>query len=455
MKNKDTDNNTQNIQNKLDDIISFLKQNGLEGEIAFFKNHKFETTLYNRTIENISNSENDIFALRLSKGKKVINTSFSDFKSYRDIIKRISPIIESLPVDENFSISNSNYGNDKTHHIQDILNIYDNFSPEFSDIKNLLLEMEDIGYSKKQITNVASCSYSKSDSTFFLATSNGFNNFYKKTIFFKGIEVIAGTGTEMQTGYDYTISCSFNKLRTGKDISEKASLDAINSLNPKNIATSQLPVILNTNVSAKFIQYIINSVTGSHVANGDAFIKRADLDKNIFSQNLTIIDAPKMDYLPCSYPFDGEGNIANNRNIIENGKLKGFILDSYYARKIGYLPTGNASRRTDGSIASSHSNLYVKSGNIGKEDLLSNIKKGVYITEFFGFGLNMATGDFSQGARGFMIENGKITYPINEFTVSGNVKNALQDIKIANNLNFWYLINAPDILISGLTVASK
>lgn len=444
--------NVDEIQNKLDEIISFLNRNKLEGDVAFFKNHKFESTLYNGKIENISNTENNTFALRLSKNQKVINTSFSNFESYNTIIKRLLPLLDSLPTDKNFSISKSNYDIENNNNS---LEIYDSFSPDFNDINKSLLEMQDIAYSNQKITNVSSCSYSKNDSTFFLATTNGFNHYYKKTTFTKGIEVIAGNNHEMQTGYDYTVSCLFKKLRSDKEIALKASLDAVNNLHPQKISTSILPVVLNSRISAEFTQYIINSVTGAHVSNGDAFIKHNDLGNKIFSQNLNIIDAPKIDYLPCSYPFDGEGNIGLNRSIIENGVLQGFILDSYYANKIGIKPTGNARKHFDGSITPHYSNLYVKSGNITKEELLSNVNTGVYITELFGFGLNMTTGDFSQGARGFMIERGKVTYPINEFTISGNIKNALQDIKIANNLKFWYLSNAPDILITGLTVASQ
>jgi PmbA protein len=154
-----------------------------------------------------------------------------------------------------------------------------------------------------------------------------------------------------------------------------------------------------------------------------------------------------------SRPFDGEGVAPNRRTIIEDGRLTTWFLDLRSARQLGLVTTGHAARGTGGPPSPSPSNLALMPGKLTPEQLIGEIENGFYITEMMGSGLNGVTGDYSRGAAGFWIENGKLTYPVSEMTVAGNMKEMFPRMTPANDLVRRYGIDAPTIRIDGMTVA--
>jgi PmbA protein len=157
-----------------------------------------------------------------------------------------------------------------------------------------------------------------------------------------------------------------------------------------------------------------------------------------------------------SRPFDGEGLPTRRTPVVERGILKSYLLDTYSGRKLGMASTGNASRSVGESPSVGPTNFYLVSGTATPDDIIRSVKRGLYVTELIGFGINMVTGDYSRGAAGFWIENGELAYPVEEITIAGNLKRMLLDIEtIGNDLEFRGRIASPTIKIGEMTIAGS
>jgi PmbA protein len=140
-------------------------------------------------------------------------------------------------------------------------------------------------------------------------------------------------------------------------------------------------------------------------------------------------------------------------NLVEDGVLQTWLLDSSAARQLKLRSTGHAARGTGGPPSPSTTNLYLVPGALSPRELMADIKQGFYITELIGMGVNGVTGDYSRGAAGFWIENGELTFPVNEVTIAGNLNAMFAEMTAANDLIFRYGTNAPTLRIEGMTIA--
>ena len=204
---------------------------------------------------------------------------------------------------------------------------------------------------------------------------------------------------------------------------------------------------------------LIRSLAGA--ASGTSRYKRASflLDKlghQVTASNVTIVDDGTIAGLLGSRPFDGEGLLTRRKALVEKGELATYLLDCYSARKLGLAPTGNASRGlTDAPGVSPH-NLYLEPGQYTPEQIIGSVPHGLFVTELIGFGVNGVTGDYSRGASGLWIENGELSYPVEEITIAGNLKDMYLAIEmIGNDLAWRSTVAAPTIKISEMTIAGS
>jgi PmbA protein len=170
---------------------------------------------------------------------------------------------------------------------------------------------------------------------------------------------------------------------------------------------------------------------------------------------VTLIDDPLIPRAPGSRPFDGEGLPSRKNVVVENGVLKTFLLDSYSARKLGRASTGSAAR-SGGSISSSTTNLLMQPGKLSREELIASTPSGLYVTEMMGFGFNAMTSDFSRGAAGFWIENGKFAFPVSEITISSTLDAMLKGVDgIASDLRLITSTAAPTFRTARMTISGS
>lgn len=306
----------------------------------------------------------------------------------------------------------------------------------------------------ERVTISAGASYSDGLSYSVLATSNGFVGDAKGSWAAMGVQVIADDEDhKKRNGSWYTVARFSDDLLSPEDIGKRAAQRAVEQLGAGPIPTTNLPVVFDPYMAASLVGALFGAMSGGAIERGSSYL--ADLEgEAIASPLLTLIDDPRMDRGLGSRPFDGEGLPAQRTTFIENGVLKTFALNTYNAHKLGRQPTGHASRPSSGAPGESPTNLYVQAGTQTPEELIKDIEYGFYCQSMMGFGFNPATGDFSRGATGFLIEKGKLTRPVSEVTLSGNYRDMLKDIDaIANDLIHDRSVSAPSLRIKKMTLA--
>ncbi len=319
-------------------------------------------------------------------------------------------------------------------------------------LKQWAAEAEEAALAVKGVTNSEGSEASYGRDSVALATSNGFAHQYTTTGFSISASVIAGEGTAMETDYDYAFKRHIEDLKKPADIGKSAGERAVRRLNPHKAGSCQVPVIYESRVAKSLLGSFAGAINGASIARGTSFLKDK-MNQQVFADDINITDDPLMKRGIASEPFDGEGVAGKKRSLIENGTLTTWLLDIRSANKLGLQTTGHASRSTSSPPSPGSSNLYMEAGRHSVTELVADIKSGFYITEAFGMGVNGVTGDYSQGASGFWIENGEITYPVSEVTIAGNLTDMFKNLTPANDLEMLYGTNSPTLRIEGMTVA--
>jgi PmbA protein len=226
----------------------------------------------------------------------------------------------------------------------------------------------------------------------------------------------------------------------------------VRRLNPRKIESCRVPVIYDPRVSKNLLGSLAGAISGAAVARGTSFLKDR-MDQPVFAESITIIDDPLMPRGLHSRPFDGEGTPTGRRTIVDRGRLATWLLDLRSARQLGLATTGHASRGTSGPPSPSPSNLYLLPGTRTPAELIADVADGFYVTDLMGMGVNGITGDYSQGAAGFRIENGVLSYPVSEVTIASNLKEMFRSLTAADDLQHRYGIDAPTLRVDGMTLA--
>jgi PmbA protein len=321
----------------------------------------------------------------------------------------------------------------------------------------MVKEMEDAGRAyDKRITNSNGASWSNSISQTTLANSEGFIGQYQTTSASLSVALLAEeNGVKQRDGW-YSYNRFFNKLDSSKSIGEEAARRTVRRLGGKKVKSQAVPVVLDPNVAGDFVSLIFGAASGGSIYRRSSYL----IDKvgqEIASPSVTIIDDATIEDGLGSRPFDAEGVKSSALTVIENGVLKTYICESYSARRLNAKVTGNAGRSYQSAPSVSASNLFLKNGKDNPKDIIKSVKNGLYLMEMFGSGVNSVTGDFSQGASGYWIENGEVTYPVQEITIAGNVLKVLKNVQaIGSDLSFKLgNIASPTLLISEMTVGGE
>jgi PmbA protein len=258
----------------------------------------------------------------------------------------------------------------------------------------------------------------------------------------------------MERDYEYSSTRYREDLDTAQSVGETAGKRAVSRLNPRKVSSVKVPVVFAPRVANSLVGHFAGAISGTAIARGTSFLKDK-MDKPVFAAGVSIVDDPHIHRGLRSKPFDGEG-VANKRfDLIDDGRLTTWLLDSASARQLNLATTGHASRGTASPPSPSASNLYLAAGTVGPEDLIADIESGFYVTELIGFGVNGVTGDYSRGAGGFWIEKGQIAYPVSEVTIAGNLKDMFLALTPADDLKFRYGTNAPTVRVEGMMVAGS
>jgi len=313
---------------------------------------------------------------------------------------------------------------------------------------------EDAARAVPGVSNSEGAEASWSRSRIFLVASNGFSGTYEGTGHGVSVAVLAGEGTGMERDYDYSSAVHAGDLEDPTEVGRRAGERAVKRLKARKVATTKVPVVYDPRVAGSLLRHFLGAISGPSVARGTSFLKDK-LGQKVFADGLTIIDDPHKKRGQRSKPFDGEGVKNQRRAIVEDGVLQTWLLDLASARQLGLTTTGHASRGTSGPPGPAPTNLWLAPGSVTAAELIEDIGSGFYVAELMGMGVNGVTGDYSRGAAGFWIENGKLTYPVSELTIAGNLKDMFRRMVAASDLKFKTGIDAPTVRIDGMTVAGS
>ena len=310
-----------------------------------------------------------------------------------------------------------------------------------------------------------------------LMNSRGFTGEYRRSYCgFSAQPIAHDTDGRMQRNYWYSAARSTRLLEDPVAIGQEAARRTLHRLGARQASTQQAPVVFSPEVARSIVGNIFDA------ANGDAIYRHASffagmLGERVAGENVTVIDDGTLvfdkafDHVSDSEggisgsiktggfgtaPFDGEGLPTRRTVLIENGILKSYVMNTYTARKLGLASTGNAARSLAGNPGIGAGNFFLEPGTLTPTQIIADVKSGLYVTETMGFGVNLVTGDYSQGAAGMWIENGELAYPVEEITIAGNLKDMYRNISaIGNDLIFRTATAAPTLRIDGMTIAGS
>src|SRR5437868_2848778 len=289
-----------------------------------------------------------------------------------------------------------------------------------------------------------------------LANSHGFVGEYRRSYCsVAAIPIAQDEKGGMQRDYWFSVARTLSKLDSPEQVGQVAAQRTLRRLGARKAKTAHVPMILDPMVAASILEHIFEGVNGASVYRGASFLA-GKLGQKIAGENVTVIDDGTMPGGFGTSPFDGEGIPTRRKLVIENGVLKSYLLNTYTAKKLGLQTTANASRGLAGTPGIGPGNYFLQPGQKTPQQLIADVKDGLYVTEFMGMGVNLVTGDYSRGASGLWISGGELTYPVEEITVAGNLKDMFMNIsEIANDLEFRGAVAAPTLRIDGLTVGGE
>jgi PmbA protein len=435
----------------LDDLFAKARKAGADAADGHHViSQSLSTSMRMGNREDLERSESLDMMLRVFIGQRQACVASSDTSSQAmdELVERAVAMARVAPEDPYCGLAPE----DRLAKDWPELDLHDDFDYDTEALYGIAAEAEDAALAVEGVTNSNGAGAGWSRGEVAIATSHGFAGTYKSSNYSVSASVLAGEGTEMESDYDYSSKRHHDELESAAVIGRNAGERTVRRLNPKQVDTSEVPVVYDRRVSNGLLGHLAGGISGASVARGASFLKD-HMDKPVFGNSINVVDDPHRVRGMASRPFDGEGVANAALDLIKNGVLQTWVMDTASARQLGLETTGRGSRGGASPPHSATTNLYMEAGSHSREELISDIKSGLYITDLIGFGVNSVTGDYSRGAAGFWIEDGEITFPVSEMTVAWNLKDMFLNMVPANDLEFKYGTNAPTIRIDGMTVA--
>lgn len=307
---------------------------------------------------------------------------------------------------------------------------------------------------KTGISQVQASSAGYSAREVHISASNGFTGGYQRTDRAISCVAIGGTGADMERDYDDDSRIFQGDLRSPEDIGTTAAERTLARMGARKPPTGSYPVLFDERISSTLIGHLIAAVNGGSIARGSSWLRDA-LGEQVLPEHLSVIEDPHRVRVPGSRLFDAEGLPTQKRAIIDKGMLTGWTLDLANARKLGMTSTANAARGTSAPPTPSSWNIELTQGTKTRDELARDMGTGLLVTSMIGSTINATTGDYSRGAAGFWVENGEITYPVNECTIAGNLREMLMRMTPANDARTHLSRVVPSLLVEGMTLAGN
>jgi len=320
-----------------------------------------------------------------------------------------------------------------------------------------------------RIQNSKGAGFDLSTSRKVMVNSRGFTGRYRRSYCgFSTTPIAQDASGAMQTGYWYSSARTPRLLESPEEIGRIAAQRALRKLGARRVPTCQVPIVFPPEVSRGLMANLL------HAADGDAIYRNASmfagkLGEQVAGENITMVDDGTMVFdhvLPDgstlraggfgTSPFDGDGLPTRRTVVVERGVLKELLLNTYTGRKLNMKSNGKASRGLAGAPGIGGGNYFLEPGELTQEQIVGDVRHGLYVLSTMGFGVNLVTGDYSQGASGLWIEDGQLTHAVEEITIAGNLKEMFRNVSaIGSDLEFRGAGAVPTVRIEGMTVAGS
>ena len=403
-------------------------------------------------VEESERSEGDDVGLRVLVGRRqaVVSTNDVGGDGVARLAERAVAMARVAPEDKYVGLADPSL---LAREFPD-LDLLDPDVPATAELERRALEAEAAAIAVKGVTKSGGASASTGIGGMVLVTSTGFHGSYLRSSQGISVTAISGEGTAMERDYDFSSAPHSVDLASPESVGRTAGERTVARANPRKVETCKVPVVFDPRVSGSLIGHLVGAINGASIARKTSFLKDR-LGQQLFAKNIRIIDDPLRPRGLRSQPFDAEGVKVKELAIIDEGVLTSWLLDCATARELGMATTGHAHRGVSSSPSPGAYNLHLEAGEPSPAELISDIRQGFYVTDLIGSGVNGVTGDYSRGASGFWIENGKVTYPVSEVTIAGHLLHIFKSLMPANDLEFRYGVNAPTLRIEGLTLGGR
>ncbi len=448
-----------------DVLAKALKAGASDAEAVLYEGDDFETRVRFGEVEMLKESTSRAIALRVFLGQRTASTSSSDLSG--DSLDRLvsgavtlaritsEDPFAGLPECEAFGKLDT----DLALYFDDVPQ-----QPPSARIE-IARQVEAAALAfDTRIQNSKGGDFDTSTSHKIMVNSRGFSGETRRSYCgFSASPIAQEASGAMQGNYWYSSARTTRLLEDPEAIGEIAARRALRRLGARQVPTQRVPVVFSPEIARSVIGNIFDA------ANGDSIYRHASffagmLGERVAGENITVVNDGTLVFERDGIryggfgtaAFDGEGLPTRRTVLVENGILQNYVMNTYTARKLGMASTGNASRGLAGNPGIGAGNFFLQPGTLTPEALIADVPSGLYVTETMGFGVNLVTGDYSQGAAGLWIENGELAFPVEEITIAGNLKDMYRNISaIADDLVFRSASASPTIRVEGMTIAGS
>jgi PmbA protein len=446
-----------------DVLAKAMKAGATDAEAVVYEGDEFSTLVRLGQVETLKESGSRAVGLRVFIGQRTASTSSSDFsaESIARLVEGAVTLAKITSEDPFAGLPDA----DAFGSIPGDLKLYFDDVNEQPPAERIEIarrcEAAAMAYDTR-IQNSGGGDFDAATSHKILMNSRGFVGEYRRSYCgFSAAPIAVDEKGGMQRNYWFSNSRTTRKLENPEEIGKIAAQRTLKRLGARQVKTQKAPVVFSAEIARGIIGNIFSAAEGDAIYRNASFFS-GQLGEMVAGENITVVDDGTMVFDEGGMriggfgtsPFDGEGLPTRRTVLVERGVLKNYVMNTYTARKLGMKSTGNASRGLAGNPGTGAGNFFLEPGTLTPEQVIGDVKSGLYVTEVMGFGVNLVTGDYSQGASGMWIENGEIAFPVEEITIAGNLKDMYKNIvAIGNDLVFRGASAAPTIRVEGMTIA--
>jgi len=432
----------------LEDLIRLVldeagKQGADQAEAAASHDYGLSATARLGDVENLEYTNDRAIGVTVYHGLRKGSASSSDFSvcAMRETVTKASAFAKYTAVDKYAGLANAEL---MASDVPDLELSHDWKIDADAAIKIALCCEDSARSYDKRISNSEGATVSTSSGVRAYGNSHGFIGSFPRSSHSISCSVVGESNGEMERDYHYSAARAAGELESPEQIGETAARRTVGRLGSRKIRTTKAPVLYAPEIARTFVGHVIGAIAGVAQYRRSSFLLDA-VGESIFPDFFQLQERPHIPRAMASRPYDAEGVAVSDRDIVIDGKLQGYVLSSYSARRLGLETTGNA--------GGTH-NLIVP-GNAGNmASIIKSMQSGLLVQELIGQGVNPVTGDYSRGAVGYWIENGEIAYPVHEVTIAGNLRELYQRIiAIGNDQDIRGGIRCGSLLVDEMTIA--